>query len=307
MYRINFWINYHLAIVMPVVVFPIQNKKITTFKGPQWYISDAILMRTLSDEDYGAIIKYDNRLVESSMKPGQKCIYWDFGLEEPDSKSIEKVASAIKFSINTFIEKDALLIPFCIVLRKQKVTKVEKVIFFPYYGDVFSTGMEDVRLRAGTLPIMVQETFKLANTALSRNPSCFLMIKRYNMSLLRSDPLDQIIDTAISLEHIINERTELSFRLCLIISICVEGDPKNRNKIFNIFKKFYEARSAVVHGVLDSDDKKIKTVINSLDEIRRYGAVAMLYYFKFLENNKPGKWRDHYMGRLLNSENSVLA
>ena len=62
----------------------------------------------------------------------------------------------------------------------------------------------------------------------------------------------------------------------------------------------------MVHGASDAGDKKIEKVLDELGNIRKYGAVAMLYYFKFLEDNEASQWREHCMGRFLNSQGSVI-
>lgn len=288
------------------LIYPILNKSFISFKGPQWYLSDRIRVRNLIDEDYGAILKYEPKNIVRRLKNNTKCIYWECDDSLPSNEEIESKIAAIKYAINTFVESGAIHIPFCVILSKKRKTRVTEVIEFPYYDGVANSGMGTAKIKSSTVPVAISQIFALADGATVTNPKCVLMLKRFNMSLLRQDVLDQLVDIAIALEFLVEDANELTFRLSLIVTFCAEDDPRKRQKIFDLINKFYKARSRVVHGVADADDRSVASVLNSMAEIRKYGAVAMLYYFKFLENNNARDWRKHCIERTLNKQLSIL-
>lgn len=272
------------------VIFPFMNAKFISFKGPQWYLNDEVCVRSLADEDFGAIQRGTDPEIKNLVPSGSKCVLWECGQEVPNNQVIERRLSAIKFALNSFIDEGAVHIPFGVIIKRARNRTVHGVIEFSYFGISARLSGHSAKIRAKTEPVLIKETFKLADIALQKNPACLLMLKRYNMSRLRGDPADELIDIAIALEYVVKSNTELTFRLCSIIALCVEGDPKSRHKIFELFSKFYNARSNVVHGASDSSDPKIAKIYESLGEIRKYCALVMVYYFKFLETNDAKEW-----------------
>lgn len=106
------------------------------------------------------------------------------------------------------------------------------------------------------------------------NNSFKLAINRFNEYYLRKNERDKIIDLTTALESLItsDSRTEITYRLSNRIAILFQ---KNNVKlysssdIFDIVKKIYEFRGAVVHGDTKIDKKrKIKlTTEKTVDAI----------------------------------------
>jgi len=121
-----------------------------------------------------------------------------------------------------------------------------------------------------------------------------ITLSRFNSSLIRSDPLDRIIDLTISMESLIRSSYELKFKFALFNSLLSEPQTEKRFERFELLQTLYDARSSVVHGdITKAAQKKIDEVIKKFSEIVLLAQAAINYYLLYLFQNPPGEWSAH--------------
>ena len=125
-----------------------------------------------------------------------------------------------------------------------------------------------------------------------------LIISRISRSLLRRGELaleDKLLDVAIAMEMMYElERQELSYKLRMRASCFLERSSEKRVETFERMKKFYNARSSVVHN----DKKMQKKKQENPEEYHQYVSeqfdagfdLARRTLFKLLLEGRPSDW-----------------
>jgi hypothetical protein len=112
------------------------------------------------------------------------------------------------------------------------------------------------------------------------------MMDRFNSALRRDRVEDQIIDLSVALETMIDETTEVSFRLSLYLAFASQQD---RQTAYDLFKALYDARSRIVHGTSHQPraQRAIDKIEDHLPDLIKYAKAAMLYFYTYLNQPAP--------------------
>ena len=113
------------------------------------------------------------------------------------------------------------------------------------------------------------------------------VISRLSNSLSRKGRFgteDKILDVAIALELMYELDSEVTYKLATRTSCFLEKNTQNRVEIFNKTKKFYDARSSVVHY---RKKKKLKNISGQFDN---GFDLARRTLFKLLKDGSPPDW-----------------
>ena len=137
--------------------------------------------------------------------------------------------------------------------------------------------------------LQVKDMFsRLKNSDKDQRKRYKSFISRLSSSLLRKGRLeseDKILDVAIALELMYELDSEVSYKLATRASCFLEESTQNRVEVFNKAKKFYAARSSVVHHreKKKPDEYISKQFDNGFDLARRT-------LFKLLQDGPPSDW-----------------
>lgn len=106
-----------------------------------------------------------------------------------------------------------------------------------------------------------------------RNVQFSLALRRLNSASVRKNEEDSILDITIALESLLtNDSTsEITYRLAVrAAQLCKLSKFKNYDpmQVFDLCKKIYSYRSAVVHGDLKKIEKSKKIILNQSEEIK---------------------------------------
>jgi hypothetical protein len=144
-------------------------------------------------------------------------------------------------------------------------------------------------------PEPIVNLYKVVSTVVAKNPAILVTLDRFNTSLIRSNPYDQIIDITISLESIVESSTEIKFRFALYNSLIAEPDPAKRRAVYEMLATLYDARSAIVHGDIrsKSNAKKIEATRQSMKEIHRTAIAVVSYHLMYQYKDRKASWKDH--------------
>lgn len=106
---------------------------------------------------------------------------------------------------------------------------------------------------------------------------------------------DKIVDITISMESLIEGRDELRYKFSLYNSVVSESEAGERLKAFGLLQNLYDARSAIVHGDVESNDNKkaIDKTKENWAEIVRLAKATINYYLIFLGVRKKSEWNSH--------------
>lgn len=119
-----------------------------------------------------------------------------------------------------------------------------------------------------------------------------LAAKRLNRASLRKSEEDTILDITIGLETLMvgDSRSEMTYKLAMRISALLDVEPiagYTKDQIFDVCKKIYDYRSAVIHGSTKVDSKR-KIKFKESKEIQTIEAAIEIYrwVFKILCKNQ---------------------
>ena len=93
-------------------------------------------------------------------------------------------------------------------------------------------------------------------------------IDRFRSSILRSEPIDKIVDLNVALECLFSSPMETSFKFANRISAILGTDDEQREYYWNFIKNEYKLRNDILHG-RKADDININDELIQLEEITR--------------------------------------
>ena len=122
-------------------------------------------------------------------------------------------------------------------------------------------------------------------------------IDRLMKSMEERDPIDQIIDLAISLEslYVQGSRTEVGFRLALNAAWHLGKSKSDRKNLLEFFQNFYRLRSTAVHSgslpkKIDKANSNVSEVVSRVRELCWQGITSVI------DAGEPPKWKDLVLG-----------
>jgi hypothetical protein len=289
---------------MTKIIYPLLARSFTFLRGPVFYFSESHYLAHVNETDHGTILRYCPNDYQGLLTSRFRCIYY----ETPGAVTDEEITSngqLLAYTLNCFSSLDALDFPFAVVLtdggRRQsatfKPTTSTQLLNLPV--------AQRYRLVDGTGAGDLQKLFSLTAKALRADGRVMIMMDRFTSALRRQRVEDKIIDQSVALETMLDESTEISFRLSLYLAYACQQD---RQTAYDLFKTLYDARSRIVHGSTHQPraQRAIEDVERRMDELLRYTKAAMLYYYTYLNGPAPRDWPKHCLGLVLGSEQSVI-
>ena len=132
------------------------------------------------------------------------------------------------------------------------------------------------------------------NTKLMRLP-----LRRWESSLLRTNPEDRLIDAWISLESLLlgGLQGELSYRAALRLAEFLGSSGIERNNIYDVMRVSYRWRSMIVHGLKDKKFTRKnplrETVVHTIEYLR----LALLSVLNLPRRFDPNTLESDLIGR----------
>lgn len=151
------------------------------------------------------------------------------------------------------------------------------------------------QLTANATREVLSATYKAVTKTCTEHPAVLFTLERFNSSLIRAETFDKIVDITISMESLITGKDELRYRFSLHNAFVAASDPQAREDAFSLLQSLYDARSAIVHGDVDSKDNK-KAITKATDnwlDIVRLAKATINYYLLYLGEYNKNEWNDH--------------
>jgi len=121
----------------------------------------------------------------------------------------------------------------------------------------------------------------------------YLACKRLNTAYLRRIEDDAILDIAIGLEALLanDSKGEITYRLAIRLASLTKVEnfeTYNAKEVFDICKKIYEYRSAVIHGSHDVQKKRVIKTQGQIEPVEaiKLGLALLRYTIRVLSKNK---------------------
>ncbi len=256
-----------------------------------FYLTDNIYFDEIRKEDYDVINKQTNEYT-SKVNAKTKCIYIVNEKFSDIDTYIKNISTALRFTLNMFSSRDFLVLSFGFLIEEGKSIKLSKTV------DILDINYEAMRELHYKLKPQVKrkeliEYFKILDSVIKKFEKVIITLERFNSSLMRSDNRDKIIDITTSLESLINTDTEINFKFSLYNTLISHVKPEDRERIINLLKNLYKARSNIVHGSKNAGHGELKKIMNEWGLIVQIAKACINYYIFYLGQNNPELWNNH--------------
>jgi Apea-like HEPN len=273
------------------LIIPFRNGLETKFEVSPWYLSDSIYIREILGDDFGSIYKENQELYTPILSAKSTCLYIDEDFDGSPETLARSVATQVQYVLKTFAAQP-ILVSHCALLDiSGDEPRLAQMI------ELLSTPFAEIKpciLREDATEKELHEWFTVVRTAVNNHDPVHITLSRFNSSLLRSDPLDKIIDLTVAMESLIRSAFEIKFKFALFNSLLSEPNSNKRFERFELLQTLYDARSSVVHGdITKGAQKKIDQVLERFDQIVAAGQAAINYYLLYLFDKPPAKWSEH--------------
>lgn len=279
-----------------IIILPLLNKSVTTFRGPVCYLGDSVSLRTISDDIYGSLHRDEASKYGSIINPTTKCAYIQVNELETNNWSsyTRNQVRKIQTLLNILSAGNPALLGPAAIVRQSRKTKVIQTVDVEAVANIEELKTKKYRLRPSITRELLAGTYKIIDDVCNRHKKVFITLDKFNSSVTRATWEDKIIDTTISLESLIQARTELRFKFSLFLSFLVKHRPEEREQAFRLFLGLYDARSSLVHGSLGrKEQQQIDELVNSWETVFPMVRNAINYHLFFLHYYPNASWDEH--------------
>lgn len=275
------------------LILPLYNNKVTLFRGISvLLVGDMRIVNDLDDEDSSLVFRYIQEKRGGYLQRISKWIY----ISNVTSSYRDKIV-LVEFLFNAFRRNEPIQIPWYFVKEEKKLNHYN-------YANHMSS---DNRITYGidTDKKTFEEFYKILCAAYNVKKCLILPLERFSWALTRSNLNDRIVDLSIALEALLPDRVELTHKISMYFSIVNESDPSKRKDTFNRIKKFYKARSCIVHGAQDARDVSLYDETEEWTRISDIVKQALLYYIFFCASQGTVDWKDHLLNLALGVDKRI--
>lgn len=290
------------------IAFPLLFKKVTAFPGPTWYLDESVYLDTIHDEDFGAFQRHPSDDYKSPIKIKTKCIY----IDDPEYTEFDtytrNIATRIKFVFNNFTSGTPVVLPYAALINISSKVNISQICDIETVANLHHIKEKTFSFKKSTRSI-VSSYYKTIGKSCNENPTTFFTLERFNSSLTRTELHDKIVDITISLESLMSGTQELRYRFALTHSFLSKSSVDDRLSAFDLLLSLYDARSGIVHGDMNSKDKKkaLEKVTENWVEVIRIATASINYYLFYLTDNKRDEWDNHLKKLIFGKEERIVS
>jgi hypothetical protein len=290
------------------IIVPLLNHKVSTFKGPTWFISENIFYDNITDEDFGVFHRDLEDEYKNLINIKTRCIY----ITEPNIRDIDNdikdLATLLKYVLNTFALNHPIIISFAVLLETKRKTKIIRCVDLESDVNFQKLKSLNFKLRVNTSREEIKVLFDNLKKTCAKNPSLFLTIDRFNRSVTRSEIIDKIIDLTICLESLFQAQNEIKFKFALYNAIISSKDSIEAESNFNLLCALYDVRSVIVHGSSRSKNtaKKISHISQDIERVFKICTSAINYKLLYESEKRELDWQSHLKRIVLNPNEKII-
>lgn len=290
------------------LVFPILNKGLTLFRGPVWLINENTNIQTITADDLSNFTYEADSIYNNLLSNNSRCIYitLDKNPENPID-IIKSYSSILKFTFNSYTDKNPIIISFAGLFRSNRKTKLVSVYDLESDTNYYNLKKLGYRVKTKITKDEISKYFSIVYKVCSKNKSLIITLEKFNSARTRTMLFDKILDLSTSLESLIPSQTEVTFKFSLYNSFFAFDEPEKRKEAYKLLHDLYELRSKIIHGVPPTDtDNKLVNIKDNLDEYYKITLKAINYriYYESLDLNKT--WDEHIKSLIIGTESKVI-
>lgn len=118
------------------LLLPLLNRKVITFPGPTWYLSEKVCVETISSEDFGPVLSFAPEEYKSLLSSKTKCIRIELADEELCQETCLKEATKTAFILNFFKTSQPIALAFAVHLIRKRKIRFDRIIDLPVVADL---------------------------------------------------------------------------------------------------------------------------------------------------------------------------
>jgi hypothetical protein len=190
-------------------------------------------------------------------------------------------------------------------MRTLKKTRLERVIGVEAVPDLQEWHRRRTfRFASRYSRTEISDWFSLVHQTCHGKQNLLFTLERYNLSRVRREFQDIIVDLCISLESMLNGTSELKNRLSLSMAFVTETDPSHRLAAFQRISDLYDARSSIVHG--EVNQKYVDKVQSNWELTQKVATAAISYYLAYMQNHSRQEWEIHLKHLVLGVDKRIV-
>ena len=243
-------------------------------------------IRVIKSEHLGAILAKRNSFAEH-VNPKSKCLLIRAGAAPATPQSIADRALCASFAMNVFAGQGSISFGKAFSYKHLRAYSITSVADLPFVSE--SQG-QSFSFDPSARTASVAALFSGAITAVAKDPSLRISLRRFNAAISKSSMEDQIIDLAVCLESTFDSSGEISFRFSLFNALLAGGPLGDRIQNHEKLKKFYSQRSKIVHGSSSPDAVWFSA---NWDAIVKIAKVSLVAKIDFLQAGTATQWQPH--------------
>jgi hypothetical protein len=190
--------------------------------------------------------------------------------------------------------------------------KVLSIIDLDPVANIHYFKSKHYKLKPSATQGRINQFYRVVCEVANKYSQVYVTLSRFNTCLTRATTNDSLIDITISLESLIREKHELSFKFSTYLSFIIGETPQERFDALKELTNLYNARSGIVHGTPEDKEsiKAIKQVANNWDCIVVLTKKAITYYVFYLyseiHNTQQAPWKDHLKRLMLGIDSRLF-
>lgn len=282
-------------------VSPIYNKTCSLASASAVSLGDSASISSLGHEFLGLLVEKKSPLSDFLDSKTKAFIH-----EVPENFNeldLKREFNALGFALNLSSDGAPALLGETYIIKKIRKATVKSILPAKQIFSMEQIKEEKFKLRKQVTPGHVRESFLLSQKAIIKNKTLSITLSRFSSALCRTDKDDFYIDLAVALESVIKASSEIAFRFAILNTIISESDVTRRHAVYKLLKKFYNARSKIVHGAIKEKDYLTKP---ELDKIVAIAKLAILYKVKFFNKDEPNLDWDGHQTKLILGQDTAL-
>lgn len=282
-------------------VSPIYNKTCNLAAASAVSLGGSASISSLGHEFLSLLVKKKSPL--SDFLNSKTKAFFHEVTEDFSEVDLKREFHALGFALNLSSDGAPALLGETYIIKKIGKATVKSILPAKQIFSMKQIKEEKFKLRSQVTSGQIREIFVLSQKAILKNKTLSITLSRFNSALCRTDKDDFYIDLAVALESVIRASSEISFRFAILNTIISERDVTRRHSVYKLLKKFYNARSKIVHGAIKPKDYLNET---ELDKIVSIAKLAILYKIKFFSNDEANyDWDEHQTKLILGQDSAI--
>lgn len=208
-----------------------------------------------------------------------------------DTKEVSDYVTVVEFALSMIAQSGNPSPLFSAIFEKGKCIGLKRLRRFT---DDIETPKYQPSLRGTTVSQWIATCLAAYRKSQDR---VHITMHRFNRYARSSNLADRLMDLAISLESLLENQTEVSFRFSVVLTRSVDKRAEEAIKVAELLAELYTLRSKLAHG--DPGALKLmKKIRNRIAELHRVSREILTNYIFYISTHSRTDWNMYLKERL---------